>query len=238
MSDAFDLLQQYIAAHQAGDSDPMPFLEQAGDQRPQLVALIDFYLEQAPPREWDAEAYANSPLPDLVDAISVSVQGQSGLWPALLPRLRKRAQMKRSDLVAELAQRLGAQNKQEKVGDYYHEMEQGLLPARGVNDKVLDALGKIVGESRDALRQAGEAIAPGPGPAAGAAYARMSRAPNEEAAAPASPGAARAEAEIGRGRPPVYGRLSKSQLVATKPTSWHASRPTRLPLPARRRRGR
>ena len=45
---------------------------------------------------------------------------------------RAKAQLKRSDLVARLAAALGAQDKQAKVGSYYHEMERGLLPSEGV----------------------------------------------------------------------------------------------------------
>ena len=54
-----------------------------------------------------------------------------------------RARIKRADIVAELAARLWGR-KQEKVASYYHEMEQGRLPASGVSDTVLEALGKIV----------------------------------------------------------------------------------------------
>ena len=44
-------------------------------------------------------------------------------------------------------------------------MEQGLLPAAGVSDRVLEALGRIVGETAQALRDAGRALTPaGEGP--------------------------------------------------------------------------
>ena len=70
--------------------------------------------------------------------------------------------MKRADLVRELAARLGAGSQQEKVAGYYHEMEQGLLPAEGVSDTVLEALGKIVGVAAESLRKAGSLPVPGP----------------------------------------------------------------------------
>jgi hypothetical protein len=72
------------------------------------------------------------------------------------------ARVKRADLVRELAARLGAESKQDKVAGYYHQMEQGLLPAAGVSDTVLDALGKIVGVAGESLRKAGSLPAPGP----------------------------------------------------------------------------
>jgi hypothetical protein len=103
--------------------------------------------------------------------------------------LRERAQLKRADLVARLAAALGVTGREQKVASYYHEMEQGLLPARGVSDRVLDALASIVGSTRDALRSAGQAVAPGspPPPAVGGVFARRVAADADYAApAPAS----------------------------------------------------
>ncbi len=80
------------------------------------------------------------------------------MWPALLPRLRNRAGLKRSQLVERLASALGTGDKTDKVAVYYHQMEQGTLPARGVSDRVLEALGQLVGETAQALRSAGRAV--------------------------------------------------------------------------------
>jgi hypothetical protein len=100
--------------------------------------------------------------------------------------------LKRSALVEQLATALGVATKTSKVGDYYHQMEQGTLPAEGVSTRVLDALGRLVGESAHALREAGERHGQGPSPAVPqAAFARRTYA---EAAAAPSPGtAARSE---------------------------------------------
>lgn len=177
MSDRVDqIFEQFKAAHRAGEEvDPVQLLDRLeGTDRAELTALMDAYLTRAPRREWDQASYEQSPAPALVDSLSRSLRGQAGLWPSLLPRLRNGARMKRADLVAELADRLGAGGQREKVAGYYHEMEQGTLPAAGVTDTVLDALGAIVGESRDALRRAGEALGPGPeGGAAGPLFARQ-----------------------------------------------------------------
>lgn len=194
MPDVETLLNQFIADHKAGgEADPHGYLDQVEpNDRGELAALMDAYLAQAPRRAWDAEAYASSAAPELVEAMSRSLQGQSGTWPALLPRLRERARLRRSELVGELAARLGAQNQRSKVERYYHEMEQGMLPAEGVSDDVLDALGQIVGQTREALRRAGQALGPGPAgeaPAAAPAFARTSQAPTP----PASPGTAEPE---------------------------------------------
>jgi hypothetical protein len=181
MSDVQQLLRQYIEEQRARpDTDPLPYLERlSGTDRLELEALIDEYLVRAPRRGFDERAYGRSGTPAVVDSLSRSLEGSSGLWPSLLPRLRAGARIKRADLVAELAARLGAEAKREKVGWYYHRMEQGLLPADGVSDTVLEALGRIVGQSAEQLRRAGRAVAPGPGaPSASeaAAYARTARA--------------------------------------------------------------
>lgn len=179
MSDRVDqIFEQFKAAHRAGDDvDPVQLLDRLQDtDRAELTALIDAYLTRAPRREWDGAAYEQSHAPELVESLSRSLRGQAGLWPSVLPRLRDRARIKRADLVAELADRLGAGGQRAKVAGYYHEMEQGTLPADGVADTVLDALGSIVGESRDALRRAGQAFGPGPeGSEPQAVFARRAR---------------------------------------------------------------
>ncbi len=176
MADAQRLFEEYKqAASEAGPPDPVPFVSQvSGTERQALIALIDAYLEQAPRQEFDAAAFRDSKAAPLAESVQRSLAGAGGLWPALLPRLRNQARIRRADLVAELAARLGAQGQREKVGDYYHQMEQGRLPASGVSDTVLDALGAIVGYGRDALRKAGELPAAGaPSVQGGEVFARI-----------------------------------------------------------------
>jgi hypothetical protein len=181
VSEVERLLAQYKEAHRAGGAvpDPRPYLDGLERlDREELIALIDAYLERAPRQAFHAEAFRDSPAAPVAEGLQRALAGSSGLWPAVLPRLRAQARMRRAELVAELAARLGAQSQQGKVASYYHEMEQGLLPADGVSDTVLEALGKIVGWSAGALRRAGELPAPG-GPGgpgdAGAVFARARR---------------------------------------------------------------
>ena len=190
MADVQRLFEAYREAYPA---DPSEYLAQvSGRDRAELVALIDRFLEQAPRREFSAEAFRASPASRVAESVQRSLAGQSGMWPSLLPQLRNRARLKRADLVAELADRLGASGQSEKVGAYYHQMEQGLLPASGVSDSVLEALGRIVGAGKEALRKAGEMPAAGAADAGpgGAVFARSS-APVDAAAemsgAPAAP---------------------------------------------------
>ena len=185
MNELERLLADYKEAWRAGAGDPRPFLERAAPaDRELLAALIDAFLEEAPRRErWQHDPAAAA----VTEEVQRSLSGSSGLWPALLPRLRGRARLRRSEVVSQLAARLGAQGQQEKVGLYYHQMEQGLLPEEGVSDTVLDALGRIVGYTAEALRKAGQLPAPGaPRADEGAAFARATYGEPSEPAAPAS----------------------------------------------------
>jgi hypothetical protein len=172
------LFAEYKAAHLRGEeADPRRFLGRvSGAEREQLAALIDAYLERAPRRDFDADALRDSSAAAVSDSVARTLSGAAGLWPVLLPRLRNQARIKRADLVAELAARLGAQSQREKVAAYYHEMEQGRLAAAGVSDTVLEALGKIVGYGKEGLRRAGQLPAVGgQPPEPGAAFARTTR---------------------------------------------------------------
>lgn len=179
MSDIQRLLTEYIAEHRAGgEADPGDYLSRASPaQRRELATLIDAYLARAPRQTFDEAAFRGSSAERTVDELERAIAGQSGLWPALLPSLRDRAGLKRSELVERLAAALGVTDRKDKVASYYHEMEQGLLPAQGVSDQVLAALGKLVGETAQALRDAGRALTPpSEGRAAApAAFARRAR---------------------------------------------------------------
>ncbi len=179
MSDVDRLLSEYIEEHRSGGTaDPVEYVQRLeGTERAELESLIDGYLARAPRRRWNAEAFQGSAAEAMAESLEKSLDGVAGLWPAALPSLRERAQLKRADLVARLAAALGVSGREEKVADYYHRMEQGTLPASGVSDRVLDALGKLVGVSAAALRRAGQAAAePGAAaPGAPAVFARTTR---------------------------------------------------------------
>jgi hypothetical protein len=193
MTDVTRLLADYIAEHRAGgEADPREYLSRASPtDRTELAALIDTYLANAPRRPLDQTRFRGSTAERTVDELERAIAGQAGLWPAVLPRLRNQAGLKRSTLVERLAAVLGVKDRQEKVADYYHEMEQGRLPAQGVSDRVLEALGQLVGEPAQALRQAGRALTPpGGGPATAPAAAFARRAYGEPGAPKSVPAAA------------------------------------------------
>jgi hypothetical protein len=201
MAEIERLFTDYVAEHRGGgEADPVAYLDRAEEaERRELAALIDAYLARTPGRPWDREAFAGSAAERLSDAVAQSLQGVSGTWPVVLPRLRHRAQVTRGELVRRLAATLEASDREAKVGGYYHEMERGLLPSAGVSARVLEALGEIVGATGEFLRRAGEPLGTGEAPSPGEVYARASRpgAPavdGEVADSPAEPAARSAEA--------------------------------------------
>ena len=177
MGDVDKLLQDFIAEDRAGGlADPLEYLERVeGNDRTELETLIDGYIARAPRREFDRAAFASSPARAVAEELGRALGGASGTWPALLPRLRHRAQLRRSEVVTRLAEELDAKPEQvDKVARYYHEMEHGTLPAAGVSDRVLEALARVVGATADRLREAGRGtLGAAPPAAAGAAFARV-----------------------------------------------------------------
>ncbi|MGO9960900.1 MAG: hypothetical protein ACLP50_33815 [Solirubrobacteraceae bacterium] len=102
----------------------------------------------APRQPFDDPSFRGSSAGRTVDELERAIAGQAGLWSAVLPRLRARAGLKRSELVERLAAGPGVSDRPDKVAGYYHEMGQGLLPAHGVSDRVLDAFGQLIGETQ------------------------------------------------------------------------------------------
>jgi hypothetical protein len=184
------LFADYVAEYQAGPGvDPQAYLSQAAlADRAELIALIDGYLSRAPRRTFDPNAFRGSSAQRTVDMLDRALGGESGLWPALLPELRDRAGLRRGELVQRLTAALGVTGREAKVGGYYHRMEQGRLTATGVSDRVLAALGELLGESTEALRAAGAALSPFAGADDAPAFARAALAdPVDASAAPGDP---------------------------------------------------
>jgi hypothetical protein len=168
------LLEQYAKAYRSGESDPVPFLDQAPeDQRDELGNLIELFLMRADPPEWDPKEFAKSDAAPLTERILPEILVPERGWCDMLPGLRMRQQRTRRQIGAELAADLKAVGgkEKEKVADYYHDMEQGNLKPQGVSRKVLDSLAEIYGTTVEALRRAGERTRPS-GDADGVVYAR------------------------------------------------------------------
>src|SRR5947209_6169501 len=116
MSDVDRLLSEYIEEHRSGGkADPVEYVQRLeGTERAELDALIDGYLARAPRRSWNAEAFPGSPADAMAESLEKSLDGVAGLWPAVLPGLRERAQLRRAELIVRLAAGLGASDREEK----------------------------------------------------------------------------------------------------------------------------
>lgn len=160
MADVDRLFAEYIEQQLAGARpNPWAFIEHLeGAERTELEELIDAYLLDAPPDPWDAEGFRGSVEAGVLENVGRALGGEAGMLPAVLPRLRARAKLVRAELVARLAEALGVGAKKAKVHEYYHQLEQGQLPASGVEDTVFEKLGAILGTSVGELRRAAEAL--------------------------------------------------------------------------------
>jgi hypothetical protein len=191
VSDVERLLSEYIAEHRAGgEADPLAYLARADPrERSELATLLDGYLVRAERAPFDEHAFRGSPAERTVDELQRSLAGRSGLWPAVLPGLRSRIGLKRSELVARLADGLGVGDRQEKVAAYYHAMEQGTLDPAGISNRVLEVLGQIVGETADSLRKLGSSPGnPELGPAPEVMFARTAEQIADEQLSPVTSG--------------------------------------------------
>lgn len=174
------LIQEYSVSVREGDGDPTPFLDQTeGAERERLERRIEIFhmasLPEEAPREWDRDAFQGSLAERIVDEIVDETRCPAGEWPELLPALMVERRLERETVVEQLAAGIGAKDPSavEKVAEYFHGMTWGSLDARGVTDTVLDRLAEILDTSRDALRQAGDALGRRyPGAAAGEVFAR------------------------------------------------------------------
>jgi transcriptional regulator with XRE-family HTH domain len=190
------VFDDYVRAHRTGgEADPQAFLARVPPrERRELAALIDSYLTRCPRQSFDPAAFRGSVAERTVDQLERVLSGQAGLWPSLLPRLRHRLGLRRTQLVEQLAAALGVADRSDRVGEYYHQMEQGTLPAAGVSARVLQALAQILGESAEALRSAGAPVHGGAHPTVHQpAYTRLSYSTRDPAAT-STPGGHRGEA--------------------------------------------
>jgi hypothetical protein len=176
MSQVFELFEDFKRQFaRAGYADPQEYLVKVeGDKRAQLSGLIDAYLDRAPARYSDEATYRRSAAAEVASALDDIVGQPAGMFPIVLPRLRKRAKLRRAELAGLLAAELGLTGKEKRVAEAYHDLETGQLDTARVKPPVMEALARILGESADSLRSYGRRLgAPRPAPPSqGVAFAR------------------------------------------------------------------
>jgi hypothetical protein len=147
------MFKEFIEEHKAGGSaEPLEYLHKLeGTDRAELAALIAGYLERAPRRQWNAEAFRGSVAER---AVEEAMAEPVGTVSVLLRSWRDRAKLRRDQVVARLAEALGVAQQEEKVAFYYHRLERGLLDPRQVSSRVFEALAGIFGQGTESLREA------------------------------------------------------------------------------------
>jgi len=156
MTNVDDRFEQYSSAARAGEAIELaPLLEGLGQvERAELTARARRF------DAWNEEAseYRNAlkTSPEL-ERLGRSAAGVSGVWPSLLPQLRKQAGVDKTQLAQQLYNQLEPAEDVEKVGNYYHQMEWGTLPASGVSREVIEALANILDTDPDQLQASGTA---------------------------------------------------------------------------------
>jgi hypothetical protein len=177
------ILSEFIDAWNAGERPQVDdHLARAPEaRRGELADLIGSFLEWAPAPRYSEETLNQIRAEPATRAAAGLIESQSGLWPALLPYLRKRAQLTRDRVVAALCEALGLKGREADVKPFYHEMETGTLDAGGVSRRVIVALAGVFGVSAGEIEEAGDFHGL-MGPAPEGAYLRL-REPGDETVA-------------------------------------------------------
>ena len=130
-----DLFDEFAHRFARGERPPVPeYIERAGERGDELARMLDRFLASAPPPQPPAER---------VEMMRAWIAGQ----PPIL-ELRKERGLTRDLVVERLLGLLGLHSERRgKVRRYYHELETGLLEPRGVDRKVWEALGQVLGAS-------------------------------------------------------------------------------------------
>lgn len=134
------------------------FLSRAGtDDQAELRRLIEAFVTNAPRPELSDETLDQIGRQPAVQQLVSSLAGESGLWPSVLPRLRREARLTRDQVVTGLVAGLGLPAAAtEKTKQYLHGMETGALEPQGVSGRVLDSLAAVLRSTREELERAGD----------------------------------------------------------------------------------
>lgn len=152
------LLSEFIDAWNAGRRPRVEeYLDRAtADEQAELAAQIEAFLDIAPTPDYSPETLEELMREPAVMATVEALQGRAGLWPSLLPRLRRRAKLRRDEVVEGIVERLGIQGQEEKAAQYVHELEAGTLETAGVSRRVIEALAGVLGASAEELERAAD----------------------------------------------------------------------------------
>jgi hypothetical protein len=153
------ILSEFIDAWNAGARPEVDaFLQRAQEaDRADLAERISSFLAWAPTPDYSDASLEEIAADPMVREALAAARGPSGLWPALLPRLRERAALTTTQLAAAVVQALGLPAARErKTAEYLDRMERGDLEPAGVSRRLLTALAGVLGVGVGELEGAGD----------------------------------------------------------------------------------
>jgi hypothetical protein len=136
-----------------------------GADRDELAQQLTTWLEIAPTPRYDEAARDAAAAEPAARAAVDAMRSEAGLWPVVLPRLRRRAALSPAELASKLAGAIGVTGDAgtAKTERYLERLEEGTLDPNRVSRKVLDALARVLGASTSLLEDAGGvALRPAP----------------------------------------------------------------------------
>lgn len=171
MSDrAIELFDEFLREREAGGTpDPADFVERADEDGEALAGMIAAYLATRPPDPVSAD-----------DVIAFAARPELQMpraWRELLPDLRARIGLKRSQLADRLAVELDVKGSELQVGGYVHELETGQRSPLKLRPSVVTALAGILEVPRSLL-EASRSLEPGSSQLGAVAFARVAPAPS------------------------------------------------------------
>ena len=127
-----------------------------GPERDELAEQIGTWLEVAPAPPHDPGTRAQIRREPAVRHVLEAFGEDAGLWPAVIPDLRARAGLSVRQVAARLVGRFGVGGgNEDRAADYLERMERGELEAARVSQRLLDALGELLGASGATLADVG-----------------------------------------------------------------------------------
>src|SRR4051794_33631903 len=125
-------------------------------ERAELASQLMTWLEIAPTPQYDDDAREATAAEPVVQEAIGAMSSESGLWPALLPRLRSRATLSLGDLASKLTSAMGLGGEAEtKTEHYLGELEAGSLDPERVSKRALDGLARVLRVDVSVLGEAG-----------------------------------------------------------------------------------
>jgi hypothetical protein len=150
-------LSEFVDAWNAGRRPRVAdYLERVAESdRGRLAEELEDWVVVAPTPRYDAATLDAIRAEDAFQAALAGVEGEAGLWPDLLPRLRHDAGLGSPELARRITVAFGLTGEEDRAERYLRQMEQGRLDARSVSRRLLDALGRALGVPAGDLAAAG-----------------------------------------------------------------------------------